>query len=618
MPSFAHQLISVSELLAIQVIVPETERSTFLFGSVILRCDYTTSANPQEVLVTWRYKSFCKDPVLEYYSTELTCIQPDFYSTTARWKVDPGQASTCPGAVSPCLAGTAAFHNPRRSPPHPRLKADPAGLHLSRSFYQAALSLGQDPANDCPDRQRTVRTVIQKRGVNEPMLGAEYRERKITILNKADLSMTEVMWWDNGVYFCSIDAPGDTLGDSDREIKLIVYHWLSVLFIILGALLLILLLGICCCQCCPQKCCCYVRCPCCPRTCCCPEKVVMQHRMMRDAQNAMAPWMQGQPIYAPISSHGSTQGQPLLYSGSFAEYPTKQNFAMAPMQPMPYFQQPPPPAHHGYHSNGGHQDPNQVLDYLEHQVRGMDHPMMAAQHPVQHLPPAGQHRHLARPLPQAVPFTAGPPSMLSALDEMGVQGVERRVITLPPIVQRPSSLMSRRGPGAGDEVRGGHRISSQSSGSSQQVVGGGRPRRDGRSYREASSPRRGILRGYSDDSDWESRRRGSGGGARGGVRDDRGGLPGRRGGSRTSRPRARSRDDLMEELRRVAPRRERSYSPPGRRGSWSSDEDLRGRLGKGNEWPEKPPSYSSIESQPGQSNGRKHYDRFSVRSASDY
>ena len=49
--------------------------------------------------------------------------------------------------------------------------------------YQASLQLGQDPANDCPDRQRTVRTVIQKRGTNEAMLGAEYRERKITIQN---------------------------------------------------------------------------------------------------------------------------------------------------------------------------------------------------------------------------------------------------------------------------------------------------------------------------------------------------------------------------------------------------------------------------------------------------
>lgn len=122
------------------------------------------------------------------------------------------------------------------------------------------------------------------------------------VSTEADLVINEVMWWDNGVYFCNIAAPGDTTGDSDREIKLIVYReflplrlwdkvlkslkrlyekklvfspvldWLTVLLIIMGALLLIMLLCICCCQCCPQKCCCYVRCPCCPRTCCCPEK----------------------------------------------------------------------------------------------------------------------------------------------------------------------------------------------------------------------------------------------------------------------------------------------------------------------------------------------------------
>lgn len=49
--------------------------------------------------------------------------------------------------------------------------------------YQSALQLGQDPSNDCPDRQRTLRTVVQKSGANEPTLGAEYRERKITIQN---------------------------------------------------------------------------------------------------------------------------------------------------------------------------------------------------------------------------------------------------------------------------------------------------------------------------------------------------------------------------------------------------------------------------------------------------
>ncbi|KAM8748719.1 immunoglobulin-like domain-containing receptor 1b [Acanthopagrus schlegelii] len=541
-----------TELLSIQVIVPETERSTMLFASVILRCDYSTSANIQDVLVTWRYKSFCKDPVLEYYSTA----------------------------------------------------------------YQAALQLGQDPANDCPDRQRTVRTVIQKRGTNEPILGADYRERKITIQNKADLVITEVMWWDNGVYFCNIDAAGDTTGDSDREVKLIVYHWLTVLLIILGALMLIILFCICCCQCCPQKCCCYVRCPCCPQTCCCPEKAVMQHRMLQEAQKAMAPWMHGQPIYAPISSNASSQGVPILHSGSYSDYPVKQNFAMAPMQlsPMALQQQPPPPPPH-HHMNGSVRDSiqgtGQVLDYLENQVRGLDvaAPQMA-HYGVQNMPQL-QPQFQPQPASVPVPYTPGPPSMLSALDEMGVRGLERRVITLPPIVQRVPSFTSRRGPGGGDGARGGPRQSSQSSGSTNRS-GGGLPR-NSRGYRDVSPPRRGILREYSDDSDWDNRR---GRAPNRNSRNERGSSGGRRDGG--SRPRARSRDDLMEELHSRAARRERSYSPPQRhKGSWSSDEEdsssRRRKGGKGKDWPEKPPSYFSIENQSGHGNSRRNYTHLSDR-----
>uniref|UniRef100_A0A3B4XDS0 Immunoglobulin-like domain containing receptor 1a n=1 Tax=Seriola lalandi dorsalis TaxID=1841481 RepID=A0A3B4XDS0_SERLL len=323
--------------LCIQVIVPEQERKTLLFASVILRCDYSTSANLQDVLVTWRYKSFCKDPVLEYYSTA----------------------------------------------------------------YQSAQQLGQDPSNDCPDRQRTVRTVIQKRGSNEPTLGPEYRERRITIQNKADLVITEVMWWDNGVYYCNVDAAGDTTGDSDKEVKLIVLHWLTVLLIVIGAILLIILFGICCCQCCPQKCCCYVRCPCCPQQCCCPEKVVMQHRMMKDAQRAMAPWMGGQPVYGPMS-HASSQMNPLLYSGSVSG-------KSIPMKPMPL----PPPQSSAYsmpppsvHGNHAPANTNHMLDYLESQVRGMD-----MNSPLLQVPPPPQH------MPVTIPFSPGPPSMISALDD---------------------------------------------------------------------------------------------------------------------------------------------------------------------------------------------------------
>lgn len=42
---------------------------------------------------------------------------------------------------------------------------------------------------------------------------------------------------------------------------------------------------------------------------------VMQHRMMKEAQKAMSPWMNGQPMYAPMSSHSSYQMNPMLYAG---------------------------------------------------------------------------------------------------------------------------------------------------------------------------------------------------------------------------------------------------------------------------------------------------------------
>lgn len=44
---------------------------------------------------------------------------------------------------------------------------------------------------------------------------------------EADLVINEVMWWDNGMYFCTINAAGDTTGDSDREIRLIVFRKFS-------------------------------------------------------------------------------------------------------------------------------------------------------------------------------------------------------------------------------------------------------------------------------------------------------------------------------------------------------------------------------------------------------
>ncbi|XP_020493607.2 immunoglobulin-like domain-containing receptor 1 [Labrus bergylta] len=511
-------LLKVS--LCIQVNVPQLERSTALFASVTLRCDYSTSANLQDVLVTWRFKSFCKDPVLEYYSTA----------------------------------------------------------------YQSALQLGQDPANDCPDRQRTVRTVIQKRGSSEPTLGPEYRERRITIQNSADLVITEVMWWDNGVYFCSVDAAGDTTGDSDKEVKLIVYHWLTVLFIVIGALLLILLFCICCCQCCPQKCCCYVRCPCCPQQCCCPEKAIMQHRMMKEAQRAMAPWAGGHPVYGPMS-HASSQMNPLLYAGSASgkSIPMK-SMPLPPPQSSAYSM--PPPSVRG---NNTPASTNQMLDYLESQVRGMDmtSPLLQAQplqpQHLQQIQPPPQLMHM--PMPTNVPYSPGPPSMISAL---GDGPVERRVITLPPIREQgriPPPAPKTRPPSSSESSRSGF-------GRTEQAAARRYP---------SPSRSRGIPRSYSEES-----------------------LDGRsRNGTRgMDRPRSRSRDDLFDNRSRA------NYSPPAsrrsRRGSWSSDDEGSSRRGGGRRggpggggggggWIEKPPSYSEYE--PGQKPGARRNGRYSDKSS---
>uniref|UniRef100_W5MTU1 Immunoglobulin-like domain containing receptor 1a n=1 Tax=Lepisosteus oculatus TaxID=7918 RepID=W5MTU1_LEPOC len=509
---------------SLQVTVPETSRSITLFASVILRCDYSTSANPQDVVVTWRYKSFCKDPILDYYSTS----------------------------------------------------------------YQAALSLGQDPSNDCQDSQRTVRIVIQKKGTNEPILGSEYTQRKITIQNQANLVISEVMWWDNGVYICTVDAPGDTTGDPDKDVKLIVYVFINPpMLVVIGLRSNLIIISLCYCSRSPVACNCSVNCnagwSCCSSSSACPEKAVMRYRMVKDAQKAMSQWGYGQPVYAPLGSNTSSNLQPLLYT----DYGQKQNIPLNAM---------PPPLPQPLHPVGG---PNPVLDYIENQVRGMERgtPIM----PLQQQPqPPPQF------MPQPMVYMQGPPSMLSSLNEQGVRELDRRVIQLPPpLVGRMSSSDSSRRTPLGPGSRG--RYSGRSSGSSAAAGRGqfrpGASRKPWR-RRDDSPPRRGASRSYSDESDLDERRR-PGGGSR----------------HRGSGLRTRSRDDLMEPPRRPL-RRERSHSPPARRGSWSSEDggSRRGARSRGKGaglWPEKPPSYTSIEFQPGRTRngGPPNNDRFSERSS---
>ncbi|XP_062965602.1 immunoglobulin-like domain-containing receptor 1 [Cynocephalus volans] len=326
---------SLEGCLSLLVTVQHTERYVTLFASVVLKCDYTTSAQLQDVVVTWRFKSFCKDPIFDYYSAS----------------------------------------------------------------YQAALSLGQDPSNDCNDNQREVRIVAQRRGQNEPVLGVDYRQRKITIQNRADLVINEVMWWDHGVYYCTIEAPGDTSGDPDKEVKLIVLHWLTVIFIILGAFLLLLLIGVCWCQCCPQYCCCYIRCPCCPTRCCCPEEALAHHRYMKQAQ-ALGPHMMEKPLYWGVDRSSQVSSYPMnpLLQRDLSRQ------SSLPQMPMTHTAVHPPIT-------------NGVLEYLEKELRNLN---------------------LAQPLPPDLKARSGHPcSMLSSL---GSEVVERRIIHLPPLIRDlPSS-----------------------------------------------------------------------------------------------------------------------------------------------------------------------------------
>lgn len=207
-----------------------------------------------------------------------------------------------------------------------------------------------------------------------------------------------------------------------------------------------------------------------------------------------------------------------------------------------------PPSVHG---NGSIHGTNQVLDYLESRVRRMDvtSPLLQPQPaiPLQHMPPPPQH------MPQHVPFSAGPPSMLSGLND---------------------------GPASRRVPRGG-RSQTHSSGSSAY----GASRRDDRRHRPV------IPRSYSQEDVLDHRSQ-----------------------SGAYRPRSRSRDDLFADDRRGPSRRD-DYSPLPRRGSWSSanDEDSRrgaARGGRGGGWSDHPPSYSEYE--PGKK-PMKRPERFSVR-----
>ncbi|XP_053182698.1 lipolysis-stimulated lipoprotein receptor isoform X2 [Scomber japonicus] len=247
-------LMAPESTTAVSVTCPTKRYIVILFQPVTLTCNYQTTAT-QPPVVTWRYKSYCRDPI---------------------------QAALNPSSADNILSQ----NNPN---------------------YDANI--------ECADSQRTVRIVASKQG-NAVTLGTEYQGRKISILNNADLNLAQTAWGDSGVYVCSVISSQDLSGNGEDYTELIVLDWLLVVLVVLGFLLLLLLIGICWCQCCPHTCCCYISCPCCPERCCCPRalyeagKAVKKGVPSHYAPTLYAPSMYAQPAYGgPLMNQ---PGMPLL------------------------------------------------------------------------------------------------------------------------------------------------------------------------------------------------------------------------------------------------------------------------------------------------------------------
>ncbi|MBN3325760.1 LSR protein, partial [Atractosteus spatula] len=357
--------------VGISVTCPTKRYVVILFQPVTLTCNYQTSSS-QPPVVTWRYKSFCQDPI---------------------------QAALNPNSATNQLAQANPNYNPNI---------------------------------ECSDSSRTVRIVASKQGPSVT-LGEMYQARKVTIMNNADLSFGQTAWGDSGVYVCSVVSPQDLTGNNEDYTELIVLawllakqtdiafllclavcscifkalplifclrplvcfcveenvvptlyfacvlnifrtaflknsddfnllfflnkargvnlemswrmsnttdllpgidllvmeDWLLVVLVVLGFLLLLLLICICWCQCCPHTCCCYVRCPCCPERCCCPRALYEAGKAVKSgvpsvyAPTLYAPSMYSQPHQGTMMTSGHSIPMvpvPMVQNGYQPEY----------------------------------------------------------------------------------------------------------------------------------------------------------------------------------------------------------------------------------------------------------------------------------------------------------
>nr|XP_061830607.1 lipolysis-stimulated lipoprotein receptor-like isoform X2 [Nerophis lumbriciformis] len=234
----------------VHVFVREQKKYAVLFQVAVLPCQYT-SVSVRTPVVQWVYKSYCRDTT------------PDSFS------VQGGPSGGVGGG-----GGGVTWAN--------------GATYL-----------------DCADSSRTVRTVASLLG-SSVTLAEYYKDRDISIINKADLRIADVQWGDSGVYICQVVIADDLEGENEASVELLVLEWVFVCAVLVGGVLLLLLVGVCWCQCCPHSCCCYVSCCCCPDTCCCPRHLYEAGKGIKTQTPAFAPaftpyFVSGVPAMVPIA-----------------------------------------------------------------------------------------------------------------------------------------------------------------------------------------------------------------------------------------------------------------------------------------------------------------------------
>nr|XP_061827286.1 immunoglobulin-like domain-containing receptor 2 isoform X1 [Nerophis lumbriciformis] len=229
--------------------------------------------------------------------------------------------------VLPCQYQTASTHTPVVQWWYKSYCRDRTRESFGLPESVHAPQLGASSQLECPDSARTVRAVASAQGASLT-LSEHYKNRDISIINKADLRIGELQWGDSGVYYCKVVIANDLEGQNEAQLELLVLgrtaqkddilpefdveimpEWAFVGCVAVGSFLFLLLLGICWCQCCPHSCCCYVRCCCCPETCCCPRHLYEAGKKAKTAPPAPVPvypyYIPGVPAVMPLapSSH---------------------------------------------------------------------------------------------------------------------------------------------------------------------------------------------------------------------------------------------------------------------------------------------------------------------------